>query len=155
GRRGERGCKHKHDGSTLAIRYPCVRRRALISSRALSRGNSASEQETAVPPRSANETRTPHTPLSDEFVSAKKSLQRKSRKGPETCQASSAPAIPSRRGEKCSRRTIPTNTIGMLRVCRRSAPKIGESYNRNRTGAKLSSSVTADCTRSAPIVPQR
>src|SRR5262249_45836901 len=82
----------------------------------------------------------------------KKSLQRKPRKGPETCQACSAPAIPSRRGEKCSR---PTNTIGMLRVCRRSAPKIGESFDRNRTGAKLSSSVTADCTRSAPIVPQR
>src|SRR5262249_9642035 len=80
--------------------------------------NSASEQETAVPPRSANETRTPHTPpISDEFVSAQKVVAAEVAQRPETCRASSAPAIPSRRGEKCSRRTMAEE----LRACGREA----------------------------------
>ena len=56
-------------------RDPITRRSVTVSrfeSRSLT-GNSASEQETAVPPKSKNETRTPHTPLiSDEFVSVQK-----------------------------------------------------------------------------------
>ena len=71
--------------------HPCdlIPRRSVTVSRFESRsltGNSASEQEPAVPPKSANETRTPHTPpISDEFVSVQ-TLQRKSRKGPECAE---------------------------------------------------------------------